>query len=275
MIDPPEKLRAKLRDLPSKPGCYVFRDENGQIVYVGKAINLKRRVNSYFDPGRMSRESPKRRGMVKSFADLEWIEVRNEAEALLTEGRLIKDYRPRFNTALRDDKRYLALKAERHLPLPRFSEKRIVRDDGDEYFGPFPSSTVVRTVRDFAERRWGLRKCEAANPDPETHRHCHDDRIAACSAPCIGKISAEEYRARFDEACAFVRRGNPVVFSELAAEMRAAAAAQDYEKAAQVRDTIEALREMSRKTYRELAAVPSGGPAKAVPDAPSSAPCCA
>ena len=239
----PNAIREKLRDLPQKPGCYLFRDFNGEIVYVGKAVDLRRRVNSYFDPGRMARESPKRRGMVKCFADLEWIVVRNEAEALLTEGKLIKDYRPRFNTALRDDKRYLALKAESHLAVPRFSEQRIVRDDGDEHFGPFPSSTVVHVVRDFAERRWGLRKCDAAEPDAETHRHCHDDRIACCSAPCIGKISREDYRARFEAACAFLRHGDPAVSAGLAEEMRQAAAARDFEKAAAIRDTLEALRE--------------------------------
>ena len=252
MIPVPDVLRDKLAKLPAKPGCYLFRDRNGEIVYVGKAVDLRKRVTSYFSESRMRRESPKRRGMVRCFADLEWMVVRNEAEALLTEGRLIKDYRPRFNTALRDDKRYLALRAETHLPLPRLSECRIVRDDGDEYFGPFPSSTVVHTVKDFLERRWGLRKCDAAAPDAETHRHCHDDRIACCSAPCVGCVSAEDYRARFEAACAFLRKGDPAVAADLAGEMREAAAAQDFEKAARLRDTIDALREMVKLRARAV-----------------------
>ena len=252
MIAVPDVLREKLARLPEKPGCYLFRDRNGEIVYVGKAVDLRKRVTSYFSESRMRRESPKRRGMVRCFADLEWMVVRNEAEALLTEGRLIKDYRPRFNTALRDDKRYLALRAETHLPLPRLSECRIVRDDGDEYFGPFPSSTVVHTVKDFLERRWGLRKCDAAAPDAETHRHCHDDRIACCSAPCVGCVSAEDYRARFEAACAFLRKGDPAVAADLAGEMREAAEAQDFEKAARLRDTIDALREMVRLRARAV-----------------------
>ncbi|MBR1836442.1 MAG: excinuclease ABC subunit UvrC [Kiritimatiellae bacterium] len=258
----PDRIREKLRDLPQKPGCYVFRDMNGEIVYVGKAIDLRKRVRSYFDPARMRRESPKRRGMVKCFADLEWIVVRNEAEALLTEGKLIKDWRPRFNTALRDDKRYLALRAETHLPLPRLSECRIVRDDGDEYFGPFPSSTVVHVVKDFLERRWGLRKCDAAEPDAETHRHCHDDRIARCSAPCIGAVAPEEYRRRFAEACAFLRRGDAAVAQDLAREMKEAAAAEDFERAATIRDTMDALREMVKLRAREIA-MPSIGAERA------------
>ncbi|MBQ3811469.1 MAG: excinuclease ABC subunit UvrC [Kiritimatiellae bacterium] len=250
MTAAPEPVRSKLAQLPDKPGCYLFRDRNGEIVYVGKAKSLRKRVRSYFDAARMARESPKRRGMVKCFADLEWIEVPNEAAALLTEGQLIAQYRPRFNTALRDDKRYLALRAWTHLDCPRFSECRIVRDDGDEYFGPFPSSTVVHVVRDFAERRWGLRKCDAAAPDAETHRHCLDDRIAQCSAPCVGAVSPEDYRARFEAACEFLRRGDPAVTASLAEEMRAAAAAQDFEKAARIRDTLEALRKMVEERAR-------------------------
>ena len=248
----PEPIRTKLVRLPAQPGCYVFRDAAGKIVYVGKAVDLSRRVKSYFSPSRMRRESPKRRGMVKCFADLEWIVARSEAEALLTEGKLIADHRPRFNTALRDDKRYLALRAWTHLDCPRFSECRIVRDDGDDYFGPFPSSGVVRVARDFAERHWGLRKCDAAAPDAETHRHCLDDRIACCSAPCVGGVSPEEYRARFAAACDFLRRGDPAVERELGAEMRAAAAAEDFEKAGRLRDTLEALRDLVKLRARAL-----------------------
>ena len=249
MPSPPEPIRSKLRDLPARPGCYLFRDATGKIVYVGKAKNLRNRVRSYFS-SRMKGESPKRRGMVKSFADLEWIVVRNDAEALLTEGRLIAEHRPFYNTALRDDKRYLALRAWTHLDCPRFSECRIVRDDGDEYFGPFPSSGVVRTVRDFVERRWGLRKCDAARPDAETHRHCLDDRIAKCSAPCVGAIATADYRARFDAACEFLRRGDPAVLRGLADEMKAASAEQRFEKASEIRDTIEALRRMTEERAR-------------------------
>ena len=252
MTGAPEPIRGKLRDLPAKPGCYLFRDATGRIVYVGKAKNLRNRVRSYFS-SRMKGESPKRRGMVKSFADLEWIVVASEAAALITESALIAEHRPYYNTALRDDKRYLALRAWTHLDCPRFSECRIVRDDGDEYFGPFPSSGVVRTVHDFVEREWGLRKCDAARPDAETHRHCLDDRIAKCSAPCIGEISAADYRARFDAACEFLRRGDPAVLRRLEGEMAAAAAEQRFEKAAEIRDTIDALRRMIEERARAKA----------------------
>ena len=200
-------LRRKLQDLPDKPGCYLMRDRAGKIIYVGKAVSLRKRVQSYFRRSTFLKAPPKLRGLINSVEDLDVVVVRNEAEALLTEGQLIKDYKPRFNVVFRDDKRYLAVRAEHHLACPRFAECRIVRDDGDEYFGPFPSSGVVRTVKDFAERHFGIRQCTVAQPDADTHRHCHNDRIARCSAPCIGAVSPEEYRARFEKACAFLRSG--------------------------------------------------------------------
>ena len=110
----------------------------------------------------------------------------------------------------------------------------------------------MHLVRDFLERHWGLRKCDAPAPDAETHRHCHNDRIACCSAPCVGAIAPEAYRARFEEACAFLRRGDPSVEAALGAEMRAASEAEDFEKAAALRDTIAALREMVRLRARAL-----------------------
>lgn len=227
-----------------------MRDRNGRIIYVGKAVSLRRRVQSYFRPSTFTKASPKLRGLINSVADLDIMVVRNEAEALLTEGRLIKDYKPRFNVVFRDDKRYLAIRAENHLPLPRFAECRIVRDDGNEYFGPFPSSNVVRIVKDFAERRYGIRKCPHNNPGVEEHKHCHNDRIAQCSAPCIGLISADGYRTRFQQACDFIRNGSVSEMENLKTEMAAAASAMDFERAAQIRDTILAIRDMSKQRAR-------------------------
>lgn len=245
-----EQLKKKLRDLPDKPGCYLMRDHNGRIIYVGKAISLRKRVQSYFRRSTLQKASPKLRSLVNSVEDLDVMVVRNEAEALLTEGQLIKDFKPRFNVVFRDDKRYLALRAETHLACPRFSECRIIRDDGNIYFGPFPSSTVVRTVKDFVERYFGIRKCSVASPDADTHRHCHNDRIAQCSAPCISTISLDDYRERFEQACHFIRHGDREVMEQLKADMQAAAEKQDYERAAQIRDTIFAINEIVKQRAR-------------------------
>ena len=240
-------LRERLKTVPPRPGCYLMRDRRGVIIYVGKAKNLRRRVLSYFRPG--ADLAPKVRSMVHTVADLEFMTVRNDAEALLTEASLIKKHKPRFNILMRDDKRYLALRADPDEPFPAFRTCRIVRDDGALYFGPFPSAPVVRAAKDFVEKRWGLRGCAALAPDDETHTHCHADVIRFCSAPCQGRISAAEYRARFDEACAFLKGERPQVVSEVMDAMRDAAEKQDFQKAARLRDTAAALKEMTKAHF--------------------------
>lgn len=245
-----QTLREKLAALPDKPGCYLMRDRKGTIIYVGKAVSLRRRVQSYFRPSTLRDAPPKLRSMVKSVADLDVITVRGEAEALLAESALIKQYRPRYNIVLRDDKRYLALRADPREPVPRLTTCRIVRSDPALYFGPFPSAAVVRTVLDFTEKRYGLRKCAPIHPDAETYRHCINDIVRFCSAPCVGRVTPEAYRQRFDEACAFLRGERLGVIEEVKAQMLAASEARDFEKAAALRDTWIALREMVKRRVR-------------------------
>ena len=224
-----------------------MRDRRGVIIYVGKAKNLRRRVSSYFRPG--ARHPPKVRSMVDTVYDFEFMTVKNEAESLLTEASLIKKYKPRFNILMRDDKRYLALRADPDAPWPRFTCCRIVRDDGARYFGPFPSAPVVRAAKDFVEKRYGIRECEAIEPDEETHRHCLADVIRTCSAPCLGRVTREEYAARFEEACAFLEGKRQSELSAIEQSMRSAAEKGDFEKAARLRDTLFALREMTKAHF--------------------------
>ena len=240
-------LRERLKTVPNRPGCYLMRDRRGVIIYVGKAKNLRRRVLSYFRP--RADLAPKVRSMVNTVADLEFMTVKNDAEALLTEAALIKKHKPHFNSLMRDDKRYLALRADPDAPFPRFATCRIVRDDGARYFGPFPSAPVVRAAKDFVEKHYGLRSCDALTPDADAHTHCLADVIRFCTAPCLGKIGAAEYRARFEEACAFLRGERPAVIAELAEAMQAAARKEDFAKAARLRDTIAALREMTKAHF--------------------------
>ena len=240
-------LRERLKTVPNRPGCYLMRDRRGVIIYVGKAKNLRRRVLSYFRP--RADLAPKVRSMVNTVADLEFMTVKNDAEALLTEAALIKRHKPHFNILMRDDKRYLALRADPDAPFPRFATCRIVRDDGARYFGPFPSAPVVRAAKDFVEKHYGLRSCDALAPDADAHTHCLADVIRFCTAPCLGKIGEAEYRARFEEACAFLRGERPAVIAELAEAMQAAARKEDFAKAARMRDTIAALREMTKAHF--------------------------
>ncbi len=240
-------LRDRLKTVPERPGCYLMRDRRGVIIYVGKAKNLRRRVLSYFRPN--ANHAPKVRSMVNTVADLEFMTVKNEAEALLTEANLIKKYKPHFNILMRDDKRYLALRADPAEEFPAFRTCRIVRDDGALYFGPFPSAPVVRTAKDFVEKRYGIRGCNALAPDADAHRHCHADVIRFCSAPCLGRIDAAVYRERFNEACAFLKGERPAVIAAVADEMRQAAPAEDFAKAARLRDTVAALKEMTKQHF--------------------------
>ena len=240
-------IRERLKTVPNRPGCYLMRDRRGVIIYVGKAKNLRRRVSSYFRAG--AKHAPKVRSMVETVYDFEFMTVRNEAESLLTEASLIKKYKPHFNILMRDDKRYLALRADPEADWPRFTCVRIVRGDGARYFGPFPSAPVVRAAKDFVEKRYGIRECDALAPDAETHRHCLADVIRTCAAPCLGKVTRDGYRARFEEACAFLEGRRPEVFGEVEEKMRAAAAKGDFEAAARLRDTLFALKEMTKAHF--------------------------
>ena len=246
MIIPP-LVQQKLKTLPDKPGCYLMRDRKGTIIYVGKAVSLRKRVSSYFRDSNLRQAPPKLRSLVKSIEDIEVITVKGEAEALLTESNLIKTYRPRYNVLMRDDKQYPSLRADPREPFPRLTTCRIIRDDAALYFGPFPSDSVVHTVLDFVEKRFGLRKCTPIHPDADTYEHCINDIVRFCSAPCVQRVSPEEYRARFDDACAFLRGERMGIIQELKEQMQKAAQDQDYEKAATLRDTWLALQEMVKR----------------------------
>lgn len=246
----PEKVSRKLRELPDKPGCYMMRNAAGRIIYVGKAISLRRRVQSYFRQSTLRSASPKVRGMVRMVADIDVIVVRNEAEALLTEAQLIKDYRPRYNISFKDDKRYLMIRIQRGVPLPRFEVCRIAREDGADYFGPYVSSAAARVTVDFVEKRFGIRKCTPRLPGEEEYRHCINDIVRFCSAPCVNRITPEDYRARVDAAVAFLRGESPELLKELRADMEAAAGKQDFEKAAALRDTLRSLHDTVKQRAR-------------------------
>ncbi len=246
----PEKLKAKLKALPDKPGCYLMRDQNGKIIYVGKALSLRKRVQSYFQDASLRSASPKLRGLVKSVRDLDIIVVHNEAAALLTEGQLIKTYRPRYNVSFKDDKRFLLLRANPNDPFPRFALVRLRRDDGARYFGPYASSPAARTALDFIEKQFGIRKCTPRIPDAETYKHCINDIIRFCSAPCVKKITSEDYHAQFDEACAFLRGHRPDLLKKLREQMEEASQSRDFERAAGLRDTLFLLQKAVKQHAR-------------------------
>ena len=246
----PEVIKRKLQALPDQPGVYVMRDKGGRIIYVGKAASLRNRVRHYFQQGTLRSAEPKLRGLIRSIADFDILPVRNEAEAILTEGRMIKEYRPRYNVLMRDDKRFLLLRVHPDDPWPRFEPCRLDRKDGAVYFGPYSDSRAARAALDFVNRRFGLRECRPRDPGPEDHRHCHADIVSFCSAPCIGRIAFADYHARVEEGIAFLRGERPEWLAEVEQKMRAASEKRDYEAAAALRDTLLLLRRAIRERAR-------------------------
>jgi len=238
----PERLQQKLRDLPDRPGCYLMRDRFGRIIYIGKAASLRHRVRSYFQRAAGRRMDPKLRSLLHSVADLDVLVLPSEADAILTEGKLIKDYRPRYNILLKDDKRFPLLRLDPGHPFPRLRLCRFQRPDGAVYFGPYASSPAARAALEFVEKRCGLRRCAPLVPGPADHRHCLNDIVRFCSAPCIGKITAEAYAERVAEARAFLEGKRPAALQELEGAMLEAARARQFEKAAGLRDSLRLLR---------------------------------
>ena len=235
-------IKAKLRELPHQPGVYLMKDRLGSIIYVGKARDLKRRVSSYFMASRKTRADLKTRALIDSIHDFEIHTVRNEEESLLLEGKLIKDYRPRYNVSFRDDKRFLLVRIRLDDPWPRFTTVRTRREDGSTHYGPFPHSSALQHTLDWLNRSFGLRVCRPVQPGLNDYRHCNADIIRNCSAPCTGRISREEYMARVEEACRILEgKGRRELLDHLKSEMEQAAANLAFEKAATLRDVWQNL----------------------------------
>jgi excinuclease ABC subunit C len=254
-------LGARVRELPHQPGVYLFRDRFGRVIYVGKARDLRKRVSQYFQASRRFEWDRKTRALVGSIREIEHHAVRSEPEAILLEGRLIKEYRPRYNVSFRDDKRFLLLRVHLDDPWPRFQLTRLRRDDGARYFGPYAHSGALRTTLEHLQRIHGLRACRPVLPGERDFKHCHDDIIRNCSAPCMGRITRAEYLSRVREACAFLEGKSGPVRESLEEEMRAAAARQDYERAAGLRDLLEDLETTARPSRRFVRSLPeTAGP---------------
>ena len=241
-------LKEKVRRLPDKPGVYLMKDRLGRIIYVGKAKNLKKRVSSYFQPARSFTQQPKIRALIGMIADLDTIEVKSEPEALLLEGKLIKQWRPRYNTDFTDDKRFLLVRVDPGEELPRFRLTRIKKDDRSRYFGPFAHSGLLRQTLAQMRRQFGILLGDGTPRQlPSGHWQLYDDvRQELYGAGTI--VTAADYRRRVDEACAFLEGKSREWLAALRAEMATAAARQDFEKAAELRDVVFALEKTLAKT---------------------------
>jgi excinuclease ABC subunit C len=243
-------LTEKLRDVPHKPGVYLMKDRLNRIIYVGKARDLRKRLGQHFMPSRRANADLKSRALLDSVWDFEIHLVRNEPEALLLEGKLIKDFRPKYNISFRDDKRFLLVKVNLSDPIPRFQLTRLKKDDGCRYFGPFAHAGALRSTLGWMRKRFGIRSCRAPEPGEQDYRRCLDHIIKNCSAPCIRKVSLEEYRQRVLEACEFLEGESSELLEQLEAEMKSAAEKLDFERAAQIRNMLDDLRRTTKPARR-------------------------
>ena len=250
-MQPPEEemsLKEKVRRLPHRPGVYLMKDAAGLVIYVGKAKDLKNRVSSYFRSG--SRHDAKVAAMVSLIRDFEFHEVRNEAEALLLEGRLIKDRRPKYNILFRDDKQFLRVRVDIASPIPRFRPVRDRLPDAALYYGPFPFATEVYRVLREMKRRFGVLAGDARPVRlPDGKWRLYDDARAEIAA-LPNEVTESEYRTRVESACEWLDGKVKDGVGALREEMKKAAAAHDFERAAYLRDTIAAIEVVAEKARR-------------------------
>ncbi|HZV36155.1 MAG TPA: excinuclease ABC subunit UvrC [Verrucomicrobiae bacterium] len=246
----PSVIRKKLQELPHKPGIYLMKDRFGTVIYVGKARDLKRRVGQYFHPSRKMGWDLKFKALIDAIHDFDVHLVRSEPEAILLEGKLIKEFHPRYNVSFRDDKRFLLLKVNLNDPIPRFTLTRLKQDDGALYFGPFAHSYAIRNTLQMIRRQFHLRGCRPLTPNERDYKHCLYGNLKFCTAPCINNVTREEYLAQVKAACDFLSGQSEEMEAQLKDEMKKAAQAQDYEKAAVYRDAIEDLRHTTAKTEK-------------------------
>ncbi|MFA0744058.1 MAG: hypothetical protein LASZOEIN_000846 [Candidatus Fervidibacter sp.] len=249
-------LAEKLAALPEGPGVYLFKDKQGRILYIGKAVNLRNRVRSYFHGEDAYR--PWLREMVQKIADIEVLTTRNEKEALILECNLIKLHRPPFNIRFKDDKAYPFLKVTLNEPFPALIVTRQPKEDGARYFGPYPDGKAMRETIEFLKRTFGIRTLTVVNerrksgcPWRDTTkplpRACLEYHLHRCSGPCVNAISQEEYRQIAVQVCEFLEGRRNEIVKQLEQFMWEAAEREEFEKAAKLRDQIRAIQTVTER----------------------------
>jgi len=243
-------LKDKLQTVPTRPGVYLMKDRQGEVIYVGKAINLRNRVRSYFHAS--AEHSPKLRRMVDKITDLDFIVTDSEIEALILECNLIKEHRPRYNVRLKDDKRYPYIKITWQEDYPRIYVTRRMERGGARYFGPFTAVWAVHQTLDMLRRLFPYLTCKREITGQDK-RACLYYHIARCAGPCIGAVSKEEYRALIKRICLFLEGKAEEIVADLQAQMTSAAEDLDFEQAAGLRNQIKAVERVTERQKIVLA----------------------
>jgi excinuclease ABC subunit C len=244
---PKEKpdLIKKVHEVPHKPGVYLMRDRFNRVIYVGKARDLRKRVGSYFMPSKLAQADLKTRAMLDAAWDFETHTVQSEAESVLLEGKLIKEFRPRYNISFRDDKRFLVVKVDPTEEWPRFRLARFKKDDGARYFGPYAHAGALRQTLNFMRKKFGVLTFGRGSP---TEREL---KSATYQVPMrLSEITAAIYRERVGQACEFLEGHSREMMDAVEGEMHKAADKMDFEKAAELRNMLEDLRRTTKPTRR-------------------------
>jgi len=240
-VNVPDHVRTQIETIPRRPGVYLMRDVSNTVIYVGKAVDLHSRVRSYFQPSAW--DIPKVRAIVSEVADVDFLVTDSELQALILEANLIKEHRPRYNVRLKDDKRYPYIKITWADPFPRVLITRRMEQDGSRYFGPFTSSSAMHQTLDLLRKSFPYLTC---NREITGHdeRPCLYYDIKLCLGPCIGAVTQEEYRAMIRGLARFLEGRSEEVISDLEQRMKAASEGWDFEKAASLRDQLQAVRQV-------------------------------
>lgn len=245
-------IKEKIQRLPDQPGVYLMIDSKGEIIYVGKASSLKKRVSSYFTP---SKQDPKTAVLAKMVADVDYIITTSEIEALILENNLIKKHKPRFNVRLKDDKRYpyIAVTLSDHYPRVIFTRR--MRNPEDRYFGPFTDAQATRALISLVNRMFKLKTCTRSVPLKEHERPCLNYQMNRCHGVCLGKISKEDYNDLIQGAIKFLEGDIEPVLADLRNLMKRYSTNMEYEKAARVRDVINDILKLSTSQTIDLPTV--------------------
>ncbi len=240
-----QAVEEKLATLPTRPGCYLHKDSHGTIIYVGKAINLRNRVRSYFQ--KSANHTPKVRRLVSNIADFEYIVCDNELEALVLECTLIKKHQPHYNVRLRDDKQYPYLCLTVSEPFPRLMLVRRVRQDGNRYFGPYPSSRAVYATMELINRLFPLISCGKSFDGRPVQKPCLYHHLGQCLAPCAGLADKSEYAVSVKDVGDFLDGRQEQIIRKLRQEMDEAAENLEFERAIRLRDRLQGVEEVLQR----------------------------
>lgn len=242
-----ETLKLKLKNLPTLPGVYLFKDKAGKVIYVGKAKNLRNRVRTYFHA--IEKHEPKTARLVCGISDFDLMVTDSEVEALILEANLVKEYHPRYNVNLKDDKHFPYIKVTVKESFPRVLIVRRLENDGARYFGPFTNSTGMRRTVNFLTRLFKIRSCNLIIPHPhgKEQKVCLDYNIGLCGGPCEGHVTEQAYRDKVEDVILFLSGRGETLIERLRKKMERFSGRMQFERAAEIRDQIEALESVRQK----------------------------